>query len=102
MCRRCGEPDRRGSSRDRRARKQWLLTRFGDGINCPCFWCGRPLSLFTLQQDRLVAGGPYRRDNLVPACAGCNIARNGDGIPDGCLYGPVGALTAAELLAGGQ
>jgi hypothetical protein len=55
------------------------------------------LTAFTVQQDRLVAGGPYRRDNLVPACAGCNIARLGDAIRHGCAYGPVGVLTAAAL-----
>jgi hypothetical protein len=102
MCRRCGEPDRRGSARARRARKQWLLAAFGDGVECPCFWCGTALNLLTLQQDRLVPGGPYRRENLVPACSGCNIARNGASIPEGCRYGPVGALTAADVLAGGQ
>jgi hypothetical protein len=102
MCRRCGDPDRRGSARARRARKQWLLAAFGDGVECPCFWCGTALNLLTLQQDRLVPGGPYRRENLVPACSGCNIARNGASIPEGCRYGPVGALTAADVLAGGQ
>lgn len=102
MCRRCGEPDRRGSARNRRARKQWLLTKFGDGAQCPCTWCGVTLTVFTLQQDRLVPGGPYRRDNLVPACARCNIARNGESIPEGCDYGPVGTLTALDVLAGGQ
>jgi hypothetical protein len=101
MCRRCGEPDRRGSARARRARKLWLLATFGDGTECPCFWCGTSLSLFTLQQDRLVPGGPYRRENLVPACGRCNIARNGASIPDGCHYGPVGTLTALDVLAGG-
>ena len=102
MCRRCGEPDRRGKARDRRARKHWLLATFGDGAECPCFWCGTPLSMATLQQDRLVAGGPYRRDNIVPACARCNIARHGHEIPDGCEYGPVGSLTGADVLAGGR
>ncbi len=99
MCRRCGEPDRRGKARDRRARKAWLLTTFGDGHTCPCYWCKSPLTAFTLQQDRLNPGGPYRRDNLVPACARCNIARNAHRIPDGCEYGPVATTPA---LAGGR
>jgi hypothetical protein len=94
MCRRCGEPDRRGSAASRRARKRWLLTTFGDGRTCPCFWCEKPLTWLTVQQDRIVPGGPYRRANLVPACAGCNLTRHL--IPDGCAYGPVGGLTAAE------
>jgi hypothetical protein len=97
MCRRCGEPDRRGNTRNRRARKQWLLAKFGNGIECPCTWCGTTLTFATLQQDRIVPGGPYRRDNLVPACGKCNIARNLFNIPDGCEYGPVGSLNAAEL-----
>lgn len=97
MCRRCGEPDRRGSAARRRARKRWLLDTFGDGTTCPCTWCGTALTWDTLQQDRLVPGGPYRRNNLVPACAGCNIARNGDAIPEGCDYGPVGDLTAQDV-----
>lgn len=93
MCRRCGERDRRGNAADRRARKRWLLETFGDGTSCPCFWCETRLTFVTLQQDRLVAGGPYRRDNLVPACAACNLARTAAGIPDGCHFGPVGDLT---------
>lgn len=96
MCRRCGEPDRRGSAAARRARKRWLLTEFGNGNTCPCVWCGKSLNWFTLQQDRLVPGGPYRRGNLVPACRGCNIGRIAESIPDGCEHGPVGTLTAAE------
>ena len=85
MCRRCGEPDRRGRARDRRARKLWLLDKFGNGVECPCTWCGTTLTFATLQQDRIVPGGPYRRDNLVPACGNCNIARTGDRIPDGAI-----------------
>lgn len=96
MCRRCGEPDRRGKARERRARKRWLLKEFGDGVTCPCTWCGKTLTFTTLQQDRLVPGGPYRRDNLVPACGPCNIGRNAEHIPEGCEYGPVGTLTAAD------
>lgn len=96
MCRRCGERDRRGNNRDRRNRKQWLLDTFGNGRTCPCVWCGVTLTASTVQQDRIVAGGPYRRDNLVPACARCNIARTAASIPDGCEYGPVGDLSADE------
>lgn len=93
MCRRCGERDRRGGARDRRARKRWLLTEFGDGTTAECFWgCGTKLTFLTVQQDRIVPGGPYRRDNLVPSCADCNIKRAAETIPDGCHYGPVGDL----------
>jgi hypothetical protein len=94
MCRRCGERDRRGSADRRRARKRWLLEEFGDGTRVECFWgCGTALTFATLQQDRIVPGGPYRRDNLVPSCADCNIKRSAATIPDGCHYGPVGNLT---------
>lgn len=89
MCRRCGEPDKRGSAKSRRARKRWLLATFGDGETCPCTWCGRDLTFHAVQQDRIIPGGPYRRDNLIPACADCNIARSNDRIPEGCEYGPV-------------
>ena len=97
MCRRCGERDRRGFASTRRARKQWLLDNFGNGVECPCTWCGTTLTWATLQQDRIVPGGPYRRDNLVPACGKCNIARNLFNIPDGCEYGPVGTETATDI-----
>jgi hypothetical protein len=97
MCRRCGEPDRRGFARDRRARKQRLLDKFGNGVECPCTWCGTTLTWATLQQDRIVPGGPYRRDNLAPSCGPCNIARRLFDIPDGCEYGPVGNETATEI-----
>lgn len=93
MCRRCGERDRRGAARDRRARKRWLLKEFGDGTTVECFWgCGTKLTFATLEQDRIVPGGPYRRDNLVPSCGPCNIKRAAETIPDGCYYGPVGDL----------
>src|SRR5882757_2182728 len=93
MCRRCGERDRRGSAERRRARKRWLLKEFGDGTTVDCFWgCGTTLNFGTVQQDRIVPGGPYRRDNLVPSCADCNIKRTAANIPDGCYYGPVGDL----------
>jgi hypothetical protein len=96
MCRRCGEPDRRGAARNRRARKRYLLNEFGDGKTCPCIWCGITLNWATLQQDRLVPGGPYSKANVLPSCGPCNIARNFWNIPDGCEYGPVGELTALE------
>ena len=87
MCRRCGEPDKRGPARARRRRRQWLADTFGDGTLVPCTWCGLTLSIFTLQVDRLVPGGSYARDNVVPSCAGCNLARTRNPIPEGCSYG---------------
>lgn len=94
MCRRCGEPDRRGNSRDRRATKRWLLDTFGDGVSCPCTWCAKPLYAGTVQKDRLMQGGPYARWNLVPACGPCNRRRTYENleVASGCAFGPVGAL----------
>ena len=72
--------DGRGSTRNRRARKRWLLEFFGDGTTVPCYWnCGRQLTAETLEVDRWPlcghAGGSYRRDNIVPACSDCNRTR---------------------------
>lgn len=65
-----------GSSMDRRARRQFLLDTFGDGVTCPCYRCREPLTLETLTVDRIRAGmdgGTYVRGNIRPACSGCNI-----------------------------
>ena len=63
MCRRCGEPDKRGSAANRRARKQWLLSPEsgwgGDGEKVQC-WnyaeCGTYLSFYTMEVDRIIPG----------------------------------------------
>lgn len=89
MCRRCGEPDKRGNSLDRLRRKRRFLREFGDGITCPCAWCGVTLTIFTVEADRLDPRGTYRWDNVVPACGPCNRARlRWPGPPaEGCEYG---------------
>jgi hypothetical protein len=52
----------------------------GDGSKVPCYWeCGRELTEATVEADRIVPGGSYRRDNIVPACRPCNLARSDDG-----------------------
>jgi len=68
--------EKRGSAADRRARKHWMLRTWGDGENCPCVHCGQPLTFATVEADRIVPGGPYRRDNVQPACRSCNLARS--------------------------
>lgn len=71
--------DLRGSSYNRRRRKQWLLNTFGTGRSCPCHWCGKRLTYKTLTADRLLPGeegGRYIRSNLVPACLRCNQQRS--------------------------
>lgn len=87
MCRRCGEPDKRGSSRDRRRSKLALLAEFGDGVTCPCAWCGAVLTALTLQRDRLDPRGTYRRENIVPSCGPCNRARAREPMTPACQYG---------------
>ena len=84
--------DRRGSNGDRRRRREWLLSTVagrevdglfvpfgGDGSRVPCWWgCGRILDETTVEADRISAGGSYRRENIVPACRSCNVARSDD------------------------
>lgn len=65
----------RGSARDRRARKCWLLAWFGDGISCLCYSCAKVLVYSTLEADRIIPGrlgGTYARGNIRPACGDCN------------------------------
>ena len=65
----------RGSAHERRKRKCWTLSWFGDGISCLCFLCGRVLLYSTLQIDRIIPeilGGTYARGNIRPACGECN------------------------------
>lgn len=82
--------DPRGSSKDRRARKLWMLSPAagaviagawrlfgGDGASVPCIHgCGRTLTYETVEADRIVPGGSYRRSNVQPACGPCNRARS--------------------------
>lgn len=68
--------EKRGNSRDRAARKRWMLATFGNGTTCPCVHCGTPLTYATVEADRIVPGGSYRRDNVQPACRADNLARS--------------------------
>ncbi len=67
--------DKRGNSADRRARKTFLLNAFGNGTTCACVHCGVTLTRETLEADRIVPGGTYRRDNVQPSCGPDNRAR---------------------------
>ena len=90
--------DRRGSSGDRRRRRWWLVSPEagfnGNGESVECFWdCGRRVYAETwlgpvVEADRQIPGGSYRRDNIMPACRPCNVARSDDGF-----------LTADEIAA---
>lgn len=67
--------DKRGSSADRRRRKQWLLASFGDGRSCLCAHCNRRLTFRTVEADRILAGGSYAHHNIQPSCRRCNVRR---------------------------
>jgi hypothetical protein len=70
----------RGNSEDRRRRREWLLSTFGDGSSCPCSVCGTALTAETVTVDRVVPGaegGRYVRGNIRPMCAGCNSETGG-------------------------
>lgn len=93
-----------GSAEDRRRRRKWLLETYradvdvlpyddGDGNTgwepvlrgvgvtaCRCYRCGTLLTLETLTVDRIIPGahgGTYRRNNIRPACSGCNSETGG-------------------------
>jgi hypothetical protein len=72
--------DKRGSSRDRAARKRWMLSPEagfgGDGTYVPCVHgCLSLLSYVTVEADRIRPGGSYARSNVQPSCRSCNLAR---------------------------
>lgn len=73
--------NQRGSSQERRERKQWLLDEFGDGeaAACEIRWdthCQGTVTFETLTVDRFpipgIDGGTYARLNIRPACGPCN------------------------------
>jgi hypothetical protein len=116
MCRRCGEPDRRGPAKARRRRRDLLLNGMnglgGNGTVTVCVHChvllgavadtltitdpARPfrpigLEIRKLEQDRILGlGTPYNHSNVQPACGPCNRARTYEQaeIPEGCQFGP--------------
>lgn len=65
----------RGSSKDRKARKIWLLAEFGDGETALCSFdgCTVLLTFDTITVDRFplsgIDGGRYVRGNIRPSCA---------------------------------
>jgi len=73
--------NRRGSSYARRARKQFLLDTYGDGITCLCSHCPAVLTFTTVNVDRIQPGwrgGTYRRSNIRPSCAPCGSKQGGE------------------------
>lgn len=97
----------RGSSYERRRRREWLVATYranrdvrvfrssvdpsqppvveqvplGEGEPaCRCYRCGCLLTVDTVTVDRRVPGckgGTYRRDNIRPACGPCNSETGG-------------------------
>lgn len=70
----------RGNSKDRAARKTWLLQQFGDGVEAPCAFCGESLTFETVTVDRIIPGcqgGRYVRENIRPSCGPCNFSLGG-------------------------
>lgn len=84
--------DKRGSAADRRSRKLWMLSPQagfgGTGTKVPCVFCEAMLDYATVEADRKIPGGSYRRSNVQPACRPCNLARSDDA-----------DLSAAEIAA---
>lgn len=94
----------RGSSYSRRSRRAWMLLTYAADVpnHCRCYRCGVLLfnpdsppdlndlavALWGTQQlcaqpltiDRIIPGcegGTYRRNNIRPACGGCNSETGG-------------------------
>ena len=68
--------DKRGNNKDRKRRKEWLLSEFGDGETCNCVHCGKPLDINTVEADRKIPGASYARWNIQPADRHCNASRS--------------------------
>lgn len=76
----------RGSSYERRRRREWLVEQFGDGEFVACFLQRSPHCLYVLDRDNVSAdrivlgvdGGTYRRGNILPACLPCQCHQGGE------------------------
>jgi hypothetical protein len=81
--------NRRGNTKDRRARRLHLLSAEagfgGNGVEVPCWECGQLVDYVTLVVDRIVPGsrrtkeypngGTYERRNIRPQCHACAAAQ---------------------------
>lgn len=81
------ERNARGSSKDRAARRAWLVTPAagwgGNGQMAPCALglpvCQGWVTVATMHVDRIICGadgGRYVRSNIRPTCAPCNQSRS--------------------------
>jgi hypothetical protein len=87
--------EKRGSAADRRARKAWMLRTWGNGETCPCVFCGRAVNFETVEADRIIPGGSYRRDNVQPACKPCNLSKSDQPNWNGIVTTAAAALAVA-------
>lgn len=93
----------RGSTTDRRRRREWLVQTYRADVDlwvdesqypagvwwdyhadaqpaCRCYRCGVLLTVDTVTVDRIIPGcqgGTYRRSNIRPACGPCNSETGG-------------------------
>jgi hypothetical protein len=74
--------EKRGSCHNRRARKLWMLRTWNpelgpDHCRCVHAQCGHSVLTYeTVEADRIVPGGSYKRTNVQPSCHPCNVARS--------------------------
>lgn len=79
----------RGNTVQRRARRQFLVTKFGDGTTVECHLrlshaCKLSAAILTVDTVSVdcypiprVDGGTYAQDNIRPACIKCNCRQGG-------------------------
>jgi 5-methylcytosine-specific restriction endonuclease McrA len=73
----------RGNTRDREARRAYLLRVYESNEGprtCRCYRCGDLLWDHTVTVDRIIPGargGGYRRNNIRPSCAECASVTGG-------------------------
>jgi hypothetical protein len=87
--------EKRGNSYARRARKLWMLATWGNGVICPCVHCGDLVDFDTVEADRIIPGGSYRRENIEPACKPCNLSKSDKPDWDGTVTEAAAALAVA-------
>ena len=72
--------DSRGSSYQRRKRRQAVLDRDGNGTWALCVTCPTPVDMETMRLDRVIPGflgGTYALDNVRPQCERCSEYQGG-------------------------
>jgi len=72
--------DSRGSSYQRRRRRQAVLDRDGNGEWALCVTCPTVVDLETMRLDRVLPGflgGTYALDNVRPQCEWCSERQGG-------------------------